>query len=377
MSIRLLVDCHAFDDDFRQGITTYIAGLYGAAVKKARDIDFYFASRTPESLEPLFGRGSNVHYISLASGGRIKRLIGEFPSIIKKAKIDYAHFQYISPLIKSCREIITLHDILFCDYPQFFSLKYRISKSFWFKRSARRADVLLTVSNYSKSRISELWNIPEKRITVTPNAVASDWYDVQKNIDTKDLNIPFPRYILCVGRLEPRKNYALMLKCFRDLRLWEQGIGLIFAGHPAEKCARTQDELSKLPPEGKKYVRFLKAVDDCMLKQLYLNASLFVFPSYAEGFGIPPLEAGVLEVPCLCSNVSAMADFDFFGEGYFSPYAPEQLKEKLSMFFNGKLRLPPTDSIRETIRQRYSWSNSADVLISAVYDNYGHWAENL
>ena len=370
MSIRVLVDCHAFDDDFRQGITTYISGLYGAAVKQAEKIDFYFASRSPEKLEPLFGQGENVHYFKLCARGRFRRLIGEFPQLIKKANIDYAHFQYISPLVKSCREIVTLHDILFCDFPQYFSLKYRLSKGFWFRRSAKRADILLTVSNYSKIKISELWKIPEARIIVTPNAVASDWYEVKKSIGPCCLGLPFDHYVLYVGRLEPRKNHALMVKCFRELRLWERNIGIVFAGHQAARCVQLQNELNRLPQEAEKFVRFWEGVDDKMLKQLYLNASLFVFPSLAEGFGIPPLEAGVLEVPCLCSDSTAMNDFDFFGAGRFSPYEPEQLKGKLFAFFNGDLRLPSARSIRETIKQRYSWSYSSEVLLSAVCKDY-------
>lgn len=116
--MNLLVDCHVFDGKF-QGTRTYIQGLYQSLIKY-KNINFFFAAQDVDNLKKYFGDNSNVHYISLKSGSSIKRLAIEFPQIVKKYKIDFAHYQYISPLTKCCKEIVTVHDLLFLDYPQFF-----------------------------------------------------------------------------------------------------------------------------------------------------------------------------------------------------------------------------------------------------------------
>lgn len=149
--IRLLIDCHVFDDKF-QGTRTYIQGLYQEMVKH-EDIRFFFAVQNIDGLAKVFGHAENIHYVKLESSGSIKRLSIEFPKIMSEYKIDYAHFQYISPLVKKCKEIVTIHDLLFMDYPRYFPFSYRIKNRLLFERSARKADILLTVSDFSKEEI--------------------------------------------------------------------------------------------------------------------------------------------------------------------------------------------------------------------------------
>ena len=151
--MKLLVDAHCFDSRTTEGINTYIKGLYSELIKIAVDIDFYFAAQNIDKLKQLFGERRNVHYIALSSKNKVYRLLFEFPIIIKKNNIDVSHYQYTSPLIKNCKNIITLHDILFMDYPRLFPLSYRLVKGFLFKISAKRTDLLLTVSDYSRRQI--------------------------------------------------------------------------------------------------------------------------------------------------------------------------------------------------------------------------------
>ena len=160
--MRILVDCHVFDGKF-QGTRTYLEGLYEQMIKHD-DIDFYFAAHEVEKLKGVFGSKSNVHYVALKHQGSIGRLMFDFPQIIKEYHIDYAHFQYISPFRKCCKEIVTIHDLLFLDFPQYFSTLYKQKNTFFFKRSAKRADILLTVSEYSRERISKLFKVPEEQI---------------------------------------------------------------------------------------------------------------------------------------------------------------------------------------------------------------------
>lgn len=178
--MKLLVDAHCFDSRTTEGINTYIKGLYSELIKIAVDIDFYFAAQNIDKLKQLFGERRNVHYIALSSKNKVYRLLFEFPIIIKKNNIDVSHYQYTSPLIKNCKNIITLHDILFMDYPRLFPLSYRLVKGFLFKISAKRTDLLLTVSDYSRRQIAQHYHIPIEDILVTPNAVSNDFAHIDK-----------------------------------------------------------------------------------------------------------------------------------------------------------------------------------------------------
>ena len=167
--MRLLVDAHVFDGKF-QGTRTYLEGLYSRMVNHG-DIEFYFAAYDIHKLKKVFGKARNVHYVKLPYCGSIKRLLFVYPRIIEEYKIDYAHFQYITPLYKKCKEIVTMHDLLFLDYPQYFPSWYRLSKKLLFKASAKRADVLLTVSDYSKDAIVRHFPIEKNRIHITYNSI--------------------------------------------------------------------------------------------------------------------------------------------------------------------------------------------------------------
>ncbi len=370
--VRILVDCHAFDQPMRQGITTYLAGLYREAVLMAPEMDFCFAAENINTLKSVFGNAPNAGYIKLGKRGRFMRLAYEFPRLIEQGKFDYAHFQYTAPLVKRCREIITMHDILFCDFPQLFSMKYRISKKMLFRCSARRADILLTVSDYSKQRIAANWNINKYKIRVTPNAVGRQWELPPSAVQTEGkTKYPFSRYILFVSRIEPRKNHAGLLRCFRELQLWKRGIGLIFVGADAEKYDELSMEKSMLSSMAEPFVVRYRNLDETMLRSIYAGADLFVYPSLAEGFGIPPLEAAVSGIPCLCSDRTAMHDYDFFGNGLFDPGNNGELKCKISDFFDGKLKLPDVNEVKKMVMGKYSWESSAQILIDAVKKDSG------
>lgn len=355
--MKILIDCHVFDGKF-QGTRTYIEGLYSCLVKH-EDIDFYFAASDMEGMKRVFGEAGNIHYIQLKSKSKFKRLALEIPQIIKKYGIDYAHFQYISPLVKRCKEIVTIHDLLFLDYPQYFPLSYRIKNKYLFKRSAKRADVLLTVSEYSRNEIVRHFNIDNKKIAVTPNAVLSIPSDLKMEDVKKKWKLD--KYILTVGRIEPRKNFLILLQAFVELKLHEKGYKLMIIGAPDLAYYEFYNYYASLPEDIKNAVAIDKA-SFTELVSLYKNASLFVFPSLAEGFGIPPLEAIEYGCPLLCSNVTAMAEFDLPKEVMFNPTDMEELKRKISITLeNNSIHID-----KATIYEKFNWKNSADMLYNSI-----------
>ncbi|MDG1571471.1 glycosyltransferase family 1 protein [Robiginitalea sp. M366] len=367
MNLNILVDAHVFDGK-HQGTRTYLKGLYIALFRLCPNWTFFMVAKNTENLEIEFGKHPHVHYLKLTSKNKFKRLLIEFPSIIKKNNIDYAHFQYISPLLKNCKHIVTTHDILFeqKEFRKYFPLKYRLVNGLLFRLSAKRADILLTVSNYSKSKISELYRIPLENIHLTFNGVEKDFYQLNRNYQTEEY-IKGKKYILYVSRIEPRKNHITVLRAFFESRIYEKEIKLVFIGSRDINDPLLSDYLNQYQSELQHHVYWLQNVHFQEIKHYYANCSLFVFPSYAEGFGIPVLEAMVFGKRILISNKTAMKDFNLPSELTFDPYDVEELKNKMynSLFINNNYNFL---SLYKEILAKYSWENSAKQLVRVIND---------
>lgn len=173
------------------------------------------------------------------------------------------------------------------------------------------------------------------------------------------------KFILYVSRIEPRKNNAGLLKAFLSGNLAKQGIWLVFIGKTSIESKGLEALVLKMTEEEKEHFRHIEQVDDNELLKFYQAASLFVYPSKAEGFGIPPLEAGALNVPVMCSNKTAMQEYSFFGSGLFSPDNETELAEKIPEFLAGRLKNGDS-GVSEIIRVKYNWANSARKLISLL-----------
>jgi glycosyltransferase involved in cell wall biosynthesis len=365
--MRILIDAHVFDEP-HQGTRTYLKGLYSMMVKLMPDTSFFFACYDLDSLTNEIGTHSNVFFLQLKKK-KVLRLLVEIPSLIKKHKIDYAHFQYVTPLFKNCKFIVTTHDILFMDLKELFPMKYRIVKGLLFKISAMRADILLTVSEYSRQSISKHFKISQKKIEITPNGVSSVFYDDPyiTTLPNVSLKYNIGRYILFVSRIEPRKNHLLLLKAFIELQLWKEDYHLVFVGKmdiPYPELARYMDNLSE---DSRKSIVHIERCSNDELMSFYKQARLFVYPSIAEGFGIPPLEAACMGTPTLCSNSTAMSDFKFLKDDLFDPFNLIELKNKVSKKLTEPIDEEEMERRREFVAENYDWKNSAEVLAQELY----------
>ena len=357
--IKLLIDCHVFDGKF-QGTRTYIEGIYSELIKK-KEIDFYFCAVNVDNLKNTFGNYDNVHYIRLRFKNKFLRLFFEYPYIISYYNIDFAHFQYIVPLFKRCREIVTIHDLLFLDFPNFFPILYRFKNYVLFRLSAQRADLLLTVSEFSRSEINHYFDIPLEKIVLTSNSVICPTFSNMNNKILESLQLD--KYILEVGRIEPRKNQLALVKVFIENRLYEE-YSLVLVGSLDLAYKEFDEYINKVNPLARSKIKQISVSYDDLLT-LYRNASLFVFPSYAEGFGIPPLEALMNNCPVLCSNVTAMAEFNFPHKYTFNPYNQEELSNKLIQV----LSEPYDFTYKDEVLNKYSWKNSSDTIYEQILKN--------
>ena len=162
------------------------------------------------------------------------------------------------------------------------------------------------------------------------------------------------------------------MKAFVEINLWKSKYSLVFIGKICFKNEELQNIYESLDPDVKSHIYFLEDIPQFDLIHFYNASILSVFPSLAEGFCIPPLESVTMVVPTLCSNQTAMRDFDFFGEYLFNPLDLNELKIKINKQLqegNQNIKL-----IAYKVHQKYSWGNTSRVLYKAIInENSNNW----
>ena len=118
--------------------------------------------------------------------------------------------------------------------------------------------------------------------------------------------------------------------------------------------------LQQAPPEIRQSVHWLDKVPDEDLASFYRAAAVFVYPSKAEGFGMPALEAAACRTPVLCSSATALADFGFFGANHVSPADYPVFRDRLAELTRNPQNPEISERIAHHIRDNYDWDKTAN-----------------
>jgi len=273
-------------------------------------------------------------------------------------KIDLIHFTnpYIYKVIKKIKTVVTIHDVAFLIHPEFYYNELIEELKAEIGRAMERADGIITISENSKRDIIEYYDFPEKMIKVIPLGVDFIEIDIDETLARTRYNLEEP-YFLSVSTLQPRKNFEGLIRAFRITKNEGLPHKLVIAGKFGWMYDGIFEEIERHSLEDD--VIITGAISDELLVSLYMGADIFVYPSFYEGFGLPPLEASFYGVPVICSNVSSIPEVMGDSASYIDPSSDEDIAKAM-------LTLTGDDERKRELRERgyknlnrFSWEKTA------------------
>ncbi|PJA47716.1 hypothetical protein CO172_00455 [Candidatus Uhrbacteria bacterium CG_4_9_14_3_um_filter_36_7] len=353
------------------GVSHYIWGIVRALLKQGQEHTFLIfldPSIRKDSIEVLLKDGKyveiqqiNTHQYPFFSNHFL------FPQYIKQFHPDifFAPGGQI-PLGYNGKSVVTIHDLAIFKHASWFKDKCLgkwFSTHIFVPKTLYKATCLFAVSQATKQDLQKIFRIPEEKIKVVYPGVNTP-ISIESTVSEKT-------YFLCLGTLEPRKNFILAVQAFdRLLKKYpelEGSLRLIIAGKRGWKY---KELLQTIDTVNKKYTN----QKDCVIQELgYIsfekkwsllkNAIGFIFPSFYEGFGLPVLEAMSLGVPVITTNNGALKEVGQDAVIYVSGEDIDELAKAMQdLLVNQELR-ESLSALGKKQSEKFSWQQSAEVLL--------------
>lgn len=297
------------------------------------------------------------------------------PKSLSEAEIFHSCLFGIPEQVKKAKKVksfLTVYDLIPILYPHFFVLNddgsHFLSKAL---ESLERDDWVISISHSTKNDLCDYLKIDPSRVFVTHLAADSTLFykcsDYEKkSLIRKKYNIPDAPYIVSVSTLEPRKNIDHVIRCFAQLIQQEniQDLYLVLVGNKGWKYDNIFDEISNYNfLENRVILTGYVANED--LAALYSGALAFVYPSFYEGFGLPPLEAMQCGVPVITSNTSSLPEVVGDAGIMLAPTDTDGLCHSMLEIYN-------SSSVRESMSfksleraKQFSWEKCIQETINA------------
>ncbi|MGB9787593.1 MAG: glycosyltransferase family 4 protein [Dictyoglomus turgidum] len=308
---------------------------------------------------------SNLNFISMKSPIYFPTEQIEFLLKIKDVDIFWSpHFNVPVFPIRAKKRIVTIHDVFHLAFGEFYSPFERTYAKFLINSAVNLSDVIITVSNFSKSEIIKYTGVKEEKIKVIYNGVDRERFRVYEKEELEKIKSEYKlpnRFLLFVGNVKPHKNLRRLLKAFKIIAGDFKDLFLVITGKKEGflKGDKKIFELINKDTILKERVIFTGHVDKGDLPYLYNLAEIFVFPSLYEGFGLPPLEAMACGCPIVVSHIPPLWEICKDAAYYINPHdewdIAKGIKEVLE---NEKLRKELIDKGIERAKE-FSWEKSA------------------
>ncbi len=363
---RVGIDFHVASGIY-QGVRTYLTNLIMAILNLENGFTYFIYTKNPGELTHWQDNHPNLTLKKLPSTSGRFNLIAGFPTCAIRDKLSIFHSQYVLPVMLPCKSLLTIHDILFESNPEFFPEFHRRLLKYFVPFSAKRANRIISVSEFTKRQVIEYYDIPEEKVTVIYEG-ASD-----KFAPIKDNDLIFPKlkgygiekkYILFVGRIEPRKNIVSLLKAFDYVKKrGKKDLYLVIVGNQDNIFKETElfDKIKEMQLDSD--VVFTGEVSEDNLAALYNGAEVLVYPAFAEGFGLPVLEAMSCGTPVITSNTTSLPEIVGEAGILVNPYSWEEIAQNIESVL-GDEGLKRELSVKGLQRSRkFRWEETAEKTV--------------
>ena len=358
------------------GLITYaLERSFGGIGRYTRELICAFRAM-PISLTILQAGRSNSagRVVNLPGAGLLPGLLtfGQFQvaQVARQNQLELLHDPTgtVPLLLAQTRRVATIHDVFpfFC--PKNSTALDWLIYHYWLPIAVRGLDAIITVSEHSKQDILRALPVEADKVIIIPEAASAKYRRLHPGQVQPVLvraGIDFP-YILYVGSIEPRKNLLRMLEAYAEVRKRSQKWNLVIVGaRNFWKSSPVKQTIERL--DLKSYVHFTGYVAEDELPALYNGASLFVFPSLYEGFGLPVLEAMACGTPVVASKCSSLPEVTGNAALLVDPFKVDEIASAITKML--------TDSDLWTEYQwkglmratAFSWENTARQTVK-VYE---------
>lgn len=352
------LDCRFFNGS---GIGTYMENL----VKRYEQIDPNYPIELLVKSDFLKNSSDKLIYPCHEYNAPIYSLREQFQVLKKISPHGVFHSpHYNAPLAYKGKLIVTVHDVCHVAMKQFFpGLLKRIYSEVFLNKVLQRADTIITVSEFSKNEIIRFFKVPGEKIEVIYNAVDSQFKHVEKEQRLQVLKkhgLP-QEFFLFLGNVKPHKNIVGLVKSYQIALQEEPDLpplvvlgkyDNLVTGIPHLKELIRHEELSNRII----FTGYLPAED---LPAIYSQAQLFLFPSFYEGFGFPPLEAMACKTPVISSNAASLPEVLGDAAYMVDPFNTEAIAQSiLTLSRDSALRKKLIDKGVKQV-SKFSWEESA------------------
>ena len=314
--MRIAIDATILSNE-NTGTGFYIINLIkGLGKIEDKNLQYYIFVKKDLVPDVVDIAGDNFHIIDIDFKPRFLRVIWQFlffPFTLRRLRIDVLHSpNYITPLYSlGFKIIVTIHDLTFCLMPE----KYTITKRLFYKLLVpvfiKIADKVISVSENTKKDMIKLFKVPENKIYVTYESYPEYYTKPGRGEKSDEVLNKFgikKNFILFVGMIEPRKNVLSLLKAFYLVDDYID-LDLVVVGKKGWYYSDVEEFMEIIKGESlNNKIFFTGYVSEPELKYFYQSAYIFAYPSYYEGFGLPPLQAMACAIPVITSDVSSLPE---------------------------------------------------------------------
>jgi glycosyltransferase involved in cell wall biosynthesis len=372
--MRIGIDIRVLMDTCYSGVPIYTSRLIAEFLAKDKRNDYvlFYNSFFRESPQMPDFKAPNVKVVRTAYPNKIFNYIMQkglsHPQIDRLLDVDLffmPHLNFAS-VSKECPLVITIHDLSFMRYPSFFSARKNLwHRSLGVKALVERADRIIAVSENTKTDIVELCGAPEEKINVVYPGVDHERF-ARPADPPAQVTLP-QKYLLYLGTLEPRKNIEGIVRAFEIYldRSGRKDLCLLLAGNHGWKNRRIFRAIDSSVYRDR--ISLLGYVSEDLKPFLYQRAEAFIYPSFYEGFGFPPLEAMSAGTPVITSSVSSLPEVVKKGALLANPYDCGEIAEAIGLAMRPEIRKHLVGQGRK-IAEHMGGKGGAD-LILGIFGN--------